>query len=91
MNDSLEVEDDGEGLAKRKGRHREMGSERRVEQNRRPMDKNPIMRPYLAGRASKGSQKSTLIKSRGGKSGRACAEGGRSYLGRSPVCPSVRP
>src|SRR5215831_12962545 len=33
-----------------------MGSERRVEQNCGPMDKNRIMRPYLAGRASKGLQ-----------------------------------
>src|SRR3981189_2237314 len=81
--------DGGEGFSEAQGRRREVGSEGSVEQNCGLMDKNRITRPTQPDeRAS--DREVHSHQGLGWEIRRACREGGRTYLGRSPSCPGHR-
>jgi hypothetical protein len=75
-------------IAKRKGCHREAGSEGSAEQRREPMNKNRIR--GLQRRTSwPVTAKSTSIKGVDGKFGGLRVESGQSYHGRSVACSGI--
>jgi hypothetical protein len=69
------------------GRRRKAGSERSVDQKREPMNKNRIG-GLLCGAKRQMTMKPIFTKNTGGKSG-GCAEGGRTYFGRSAACHGI--